>query len=47
MSKPISCFKAYDARGKVPTELNEEMKRITVNDFSAARIHIIIASVKI
>ena len=25
MSKPISCFKAYDARGKVPTELNEEI----------------------
>jgi len=25
MSKAITCFKAYDARGKVPTELNEEI----------------------
>ena len=25
MSKPITCFKAYDARGKVPSELNEEI----------------------
>ena len=25
MSKPITCFKAYDARGKVPQELNEEI----------------------
>ena len=25
MTKPITCFKAYDARGKVPTELNEEI----------------------
>ena len=25
MSKAITCFKAYDARGKVPSELNEEI----------------------
>jgi len=25
MSKAITCFKAYDARGKVPNELNEEI----------------------
>ena len=25
MSKPITCFKAYDARGKVPDELNAEI----------------------
>ena len=25
MTKPITCFKAYDARGKVPNELNEEI----------------------
>ena len=25
MSKPITCFKAYDARGKVPHELNEDV----------------------
>jgi len=25
MSKTITCFKAYDARGKVPSELNEEI----------------------
>ena len=25
MSKAIHCFKAYDARGKVPTDLNEEI----------------------
>ena len=25
MTKKISCFKAYDARGKVPTELNEDI----------------------
>jgi phosphomannomutase len=25
MSKAITCFKAYDARGKVPTDLNEEI----------------------
>ena len=25
MSKPITCFKAYDARGKVPNELNEDI----------------------
>ena len=23
MSKTITCFKAYDARGKVPSELND------------------------
>ena len=25
MSKAITCFKAYDARGKVPNDLNEEI----------------------
>jgi len=25
MSKTITCFKAYDARGKVPSELNEDI----------------------
>ena len=25
MSNKITCFKAYDARGKVPTELNEDI----------------------
>ena len=25
MSHKITCFKAYDARGKVPTELNEDI----------------------
>ena len=25
MTKPINCFKAYDARGKVPDELNTEI----------------------
>ena len=25
MTKPINCFKAYDARGKVPDDLNAEI----------------------
>lgn len=35
MSKKITCFKAYDARGKVPNELNEDIAYRVGRAFSA------------
>ena len=32
--KSITCFKAYDLRGRIPTELNEEVAYLVARGFA-------------